>query len=71
VAIAYPTLHRFAVLALQFGKTSTTVPVLDGEPGQELQLDTGWVSWLRLPQGRNGGFARGSSPPCGRGTDSG
>ena len=43
MAIADRTLHRFAVLELQFGKTATTIPVLDGEPGQELQLDTGWV----------------------------
>lgn len=50
VAIAYPTLHRFAVLELQFGKTATTIPVLDGEPGQELQLDTGWVGRLTLPE---------------------
>jgi transposase len=50
VEIAYPTLHRFAVLELQFGKTATTMPVLDGEPGQELQLDTGWVGWLTLPE---------------------
>jgi transposase len=50
VTIAYPTLHRFAVLELQFGKTATTIPVLDGEPGQELQVDTGWVGWLTLPQ---------------------
>jgi transposase len=49
VAIAYPTLHRFAVLELQFGKTATTIPVLDGDPGQEVQLDTGWVGWLTLP----------------------
>jgi transposase len=49
VEIAYPTLHRFAVLELQFGKTATTIPVLDGEPGQEVQLDTGWVGWLTLP----------------------
>ena len=35
IEIAYPTLHRFAVLELQFGKTATTIPVLDGEPGQE------------------------------------
>jgi transposase len=48
--IAYPTLHRFAVLELQFGKTATTIPVLDGEPGHELQLDTGWVGWLTLPE---------------------
>jgi len=50
VEIAYPTLHRFAVLELQFGKTATTIPVLDGEPGQELQLDTGWVGRLTLPE---------------------
>jgi transposase len=49
VDIPYPTLHRFAVLELQFGKTATTIPVLDGEPGHELQLDTGWVGWLTLP----------------------
>jgi hypothetical protein len=39
-----------AVLELQFGKTATTIPVLDGEPGQELQLDTGRVGWLTLPE---------------------
>jgi hypothetical protein len=49
VAIAYPTLHRFAVLELQFGKSATTIPVLDGEPGQEVQLDTGWVGRLTVP----------------------
>lgn len=49
VAITYPTLYRFAVLELQFGQTATTIPVLDGEPGQELQVDTGWVGWLTLP----------------------
>src|SRR5712691_1934522 len=49
VVIPYPTLHRFAVLELQFGRTAPTIPVLDGEPGQELQVDTGWVGWLTLP----------------------
>ena len=48
VGIAYPTLYRFAVLELQFGQTATTIPVVDGEPGQELQVDTGWVGWLTL-----------------------
>jgi hypothetical protein len=52
VKIAYPTLHRFAVCELHFGKPATTIPVLDGEPGDELQLDTGWVRWLTLPQGK-------------------
>jgi transposase len=46
VEIPYPTLHRFAVLELQFGRTASTLPVADGEPGQELQVDTGWVGWL-------------------------
>jgi transposase len=56
VDIAYPTLHRFAVLELQFGKTATTIPVLDGEPGHELQVDTGWVGWLTLPAGQRRRF---------------
>ena len=49
VRIPYPTLHRFAVLELQFGRTAPTIPVLDGEAGQEVQVDTGWVGWLTLP----------------------
>lgn len=47
VTVPYPTLHRFAVAELGFGRTAPTVPVLDGEPGQEVQLDTGWVGWVR------------------------
>lgn len=35
VAIPYPTLHRFVVLELQFGRTAATVPVADGERGQD------------------------------------
>jgi len=49
VAIPYPTLHRFAVLELQCGRTASTIPVADGEAGKELQVDTGWVGWLTLP----------------------
>ena len=49
VLIAYPTLYRFAVEELQFGQAATTIPILDGEPGEELQVDTGWVGWLTLP----------------------
>ena len=56
VLIAYPTLYRFAVVELQFGRTATTIPVLDGEPGSELQIDTGWVGWLTLPQGKRRRF---------------
>jgi Helix-turn-helix domain len=49
VSIRYPTLYRFAVEQLQFGQTATTIPVVEGEPGQELQVDTGWMGWLTLP----------------------
>jgi hypothetical protein len=56
VALTYPTLYRFAVSELQFGQTATTIPVVDGAPGQELQLDTGWVGWLTLPAGRRRRF---------------
>jgi transposase len=41
--IPYSTLHRYAVEHLGFGRAAPTVPVLDGEPGQELLVDTGWV----------------------------
>jgi restriction endonuclease len=49
VLIAYPTLYRFAVEELQFGRAAATIPILDGEPGEELQVDTAWVGWLTLP----------------------
>jgi len=44
VTIPYSTLHRFATGELRFGRKAPTVPVADGAPGQELQLDTGWLS---------------------------
>ena len=43
VQVPYSTLHRFAVQELAFGRKAATVPVADGEPGHELQVDTGWV----------------------------
>jgi hypothetical protein len=48
LALPYPTLYRFAVVELGFGRTAPTMPVADGEPGEEIQLDTGWVGWLTL-----------------------
>ena len=48
VELPYPTLYRFAVVELGFGRTAPTMPVADGEPGEELQVDTGWVGWLTL-----------------------
>lgn len=46
VDIPYPTLHRFAVTELGYGRGARTIPVADGEPGAEVQIDTGWVGWL-------------------------
>lgn len=46
VDIPYATLHRFAVAELGYGRRSSTIPLADGEPGGELQLDTGWVGSL-------------------------
>lgn len=46
VEIPYGTLYRFAVGELGFGGKAATVPVADGEPGKELQLDTGWMTLL-------------------------
>lgn len=46
VEIPYATLHRFAVTELDYGRGRRTIPVADGEPGAECQIDTGWVGWL-------------------------
>ena len=46
VFISYATLRRFAILELDFSSRSPTLPVVDGEPGQELQMDTGWMGLL-------------------------
>lgn len=46
VDVPYPTLHRFVVAELEFGRGATTTPVADGKLGEEVQLDTGWVGEL-------------------------
>ena len=46
VEIPYATLRRWAVATLGFGRTAPTLPVVDGKPGDECQLDTGWVLTL-------------------------
>ena len=57
IQIPYSTLHRFAVAELDFGRSAATVAVADGEPGQELQLDTGWMGLLEPDaQGRRRRF---------------
>src|SRR4029077_16869908 len=51
VTVPYSTLHRFASSELGFGRPQVTLPVIDGEPGEELQVDTGWMT-LMLPDER-------------------
>lgn len=46
VTIPYATLHRFAVTELAFGQVAPSIPVLDCGPGEELQVDTGWMTLL-------------------------
>lgn len=51
VAVPYSTLHRYAVEELGFGQQAATVPVLDGKPGEELHVDTGWMHLLEPDEG--------------------
>src|SRR5262249_35166077 len=46
IELPYATLRRFAIAALGFGRTAPTVPVADCGPGEEVQLDTGWMTLL-------------------------
>jgi transposase len=43
IDVPYATLHRYAIAELGFGRHAPTMPVLDCGPGEEVQLDTGWV----------------------------
>lgn len=52
VDIPYSTLHRFAMSELGYGRPTLTVPVADGEPGKELQIDTGWVAEIEGEGGK-------------------
>ena len=65
--VPYPTLHRFAVAELRFGRQAATIPVADcepgrGAPGRHRLDDAGW----RSPMIAAGAAASapGSSPPC-------
>ena len=46
VQVPYATLHRYAVAELSFGRTAATIVVADCGPGEEIQLDTGWMTLL-------------------------
>jgi transposase len=41
IEIPYGTLYRFAVAELGFGRATATLRVAEGQPGEELQVDTG------------------------------
>lgn len=57
VEVPYSTLHRFAVAELGFGQRAPTIPVADGTPGEELHIDTGWMTHLEPDeQGRRRRF---------------
>lgn len=46
VDVRYPTLRRFSIMELGFGSFATTIPVADCDPGQEVQVDVGWMTYL-------------------------
>ena len=46
VSIAAATLYRFTTAELGVGRTAATVAVADGAPGEELAVDTGWMTLL-------------------------
>lgn len=46
IQISYATLHRFALAELGFGRRAPTIAVADCGPGEELQCDTGWMTYL-------------------------
>jgi transposase len=46
VRIPTATLYRFATAVLGFGRRAPTIPVADGAPGEEVYLDTGWMTTL-------------------------
>ncbi|GAC1378859.1 MAG: hypothetical protein NVSMB4_08450 [Acidimicrobiales bacterium] len=49
VVVPYRTLHRYAVAELGFGRRRATVPVADGDPGVELQVDFGRLGLIPDP----------------------
>jgi transposase len=46
VAVPRATLYRFATAARGAGRRAATIPVADGAPGEELAVDTGWMTLL-------------------------
>jgi transposase len=49
IEIPYSAIYRFAIKELDFGQKASTIPIVDCEPGEEIQLDTGWMTQLAEP----------------------
>jgi hypothetical protein len=49
IVVPYRTLHRFAVTELGLGRRRPTVPIADGDPGVELQVDFGRLGLVPDP----------------------
>ena len=67
VTLSYATLRRFALEELRWGRAAATIPLADCDPGEEVQLDTGWMTHLApdalgTRSAGAGASARGSSP---------
>jgi transposase len=46
VEMSYAMLRRYAMVELGFGRNAATMPTADCGPGEEVQLDTGWMTHL-------------------------
>ena len=44
--VSFAMLRRFALAELRWGRAAPTIPVADCGPGEEVQLDTGWMTHL-------------------------
>jgi transposase len=52
--VNYMTLYRFAIEEPEFGRGAATIPVADCGPGEDVQLDTAWIGWVKTDLfGRN------------------
>jgi transposase len=47
--VAYRTVHRYVSERCGFGRKRESVPVVDGEPGHEVQIDFGYMGLLADP----------------------
>lgn len=46
IQVPYSALYRYARQELEFGRKAPTVRLAEGNPGEEIQVDTGWMTAL-------------------------